>query len=437
MKHPAYSRPPTQHVPLLGRRRLLRVGGAAALAGAMSWVPAAARAQAGQGAAYEIRFSPLVRHGALGFVAQDLSVARNDPADPNGDLGTYVQRALQSFAAKRGHMPETELDRVVAMADWIADNMRHPAFYPEDPDLPRLYATQPHARYGTLANEPVRLLNFTLAHDPEIAATWPAPQCTQQHFALAGLLNYLGLHARLVEVEGHTGLEYYSFELYKWIWLDATHNEHYIDENGASLGVIELNQRTLFGGIERVRPVKHGYPTERYPFYTYLRSRPHGFRQYAAMRYMNIFGGKGSQLSLYDTVVYSPVPPPTYQPLPGEVLNFDRLPEYPGWYEWPKTDSAESLDVPLGRVSIFEGLEPTEAGLALRLRSYLPFTQRFQLNLKDRSAHWETVQTITKAANGATTSDPIVIPWGSGAVQIRAVDNVHNVSLPVALTLRA
>jgi hypothetical protein len=394
----------------------------------------AARAQSSR-AAYEITFSPLARTGSMGFLAQDLAEARNDPADPGSDLPKYVSRALQAFAQSRGRAPEQELDRIVAVVDWVAATLRHPAFYPEDPGLPRSYPLAPSTRYDTLSYEPVRIINYTLQFDPARPESWPSPQCTQQNLAAAGMLNVLGLHARLVDVEGHTGLEVYSFVHYKWIWVDATFNEHYVDADGMPLGVMELNRLTLEGGIEGVRAVKHGYPTAQFAANTYLRLYPHGFRQYAVTRNMRIFGGKGLQISKFDTVVFSPMAPASYRPLPGEVPNYESDPSSGGWYFWPKTDNPESLDFPLGRLAVFDGVVPTEDGLSLRLRSFLPYTTRFQIRFGDQPDHWTTVAEVASPSAEPALSEPIVVPWGAGAVSIRAVDNVRNVSLPLVLQL--
>lgn len=389
----------------------------------------------GSSSSYEVRFSPLAAVGTVGFVAQDLAEAMNDPVDPAGDLRAHVGRALEAFTLAHGRPPASDLDKAIAVVDWVSSKLRHPAFYPEDPGLARLYPLTSSPRYDTFGREPVRILNYTLSFDPADAANWPSPQCTQQNLAAAGMLNVLGMHARLVDVEGHTGLEYYSFTHYKWIWIDATYNEHYVLPDGSPLGVLDLNRLTLYGGIESVRPVKHSYPTATYPVNTYLYARPHGFRQYAPTRNMRIFGGKGWQLSRFDTVVYSPVPPAGYQPLPGEVLNYDRDPASGGWYQWPKTDNPESLDVPLGRVSIFDGITPTEAGITFRLRSYMPYTTRFQIQYGEPSGPWTTIEWIENPSDGPALSAPVVVPWASGTVSVRAVDNVMNVSLPVMLAL--
>lgn len=400
-----------------------------------AWLVAApAQSQALRGS-YEIKFSPLAGVGTVGFVAQDLAEAMNDPADPAGDLRVHVSRALAAFSRSGRPPPTTELDKVVAVVDWVASTLRHPAFYPEDPGLARTYPLSGSPVYDTLGLEPVRIINYTLSFDPAQADKWPSPQCTQQNLAVAGMLNVLGLHARLVEVEGHTGLEYYSFTHYKWIWIDATYNEHYVLADGTPLGVLDLNRLTLHGGIENVLAVKHGYPSATYPANTYLRARPHGFRQYAPTRYMSIFGGKGWRLSAFDTIVYSPTPPQGYQPLPGEVLHFDRDPASGGWYVWPKTDNPESLDAPLGRLTIFDGITPTEAGIRFTLRSYLPYTRGFQVMYGHQPESWSMIDVVAQPSNGPVLSASLLVPWGSGTVSVRAVDNVNNVGLPLVLEL--
>lgn len=401
-----------------------------------AWLPVGPAHAQSASSSYEISFSPLARIGALGFEAQDLSEAMNDPADPGADLSKVVNRALSAFERSRGRAAASDLDKAVAVTDWVAATLRHPAFYPEDPGLPRLYSDTPSPRYATLGHEPVRIVNYTLSFDPDDAGNWPSPQCTQQNVVVAGMLNVLGLHGRLVDVEGHTGLEFYSFSHHKWIWIDATYNEHYVLPDGTPLGVRDLNRLTLHGGIESVVPVKHGYPTAAFRSNTYLWARPHGFRQYAVTLYMRNFGGKGWQLSKFDTVVYSPAPPASYRPLPGEVLNFDQDPQSGGWYVWPKTNDAESLDYPLDRVAIFDGVTPTAAGLVFTLRSYLPYTARFQIRYGDPAQPWTTIEVVPGPSSRPVLSSPVTVPWGSGTVSVRAVDNVRNVTLPLVLELK-
>jgi hypothetical protein len=416
-----------------GRRAVVFGAAWVSLSPAMGLLPTA-RAQSASHS-YAISFSPLARAGALGFEAQDLSEAMNDPADPGADLQKVVNRALSAFAHSRGRAAASDLDKAVAVADWVAATLRHPAFHPEDPGLPRVYPDTPSPRYETLGHEPVRIVNHTLSFDPDDAANWPSPQCTQQNIVVAGMLNVLGLHARLVDVEGHTGLEFYSFSHHKWIWVDATYNEHYVLPDGTPLGVRDLNRLTLHGGIESVVPVKHGYPTAAFRSNTYLWARPHGFRQYAVTLYMRIFGGKGWQLSRFDTVVYSPTPPASYRPLPGEILNFDRDPQSGGWYRWPRTVDPESLDYPLDRVAIFDGVTPTAAGVVFTLRSYLPYTARFQIRYGDPAQPWSTTEAVPSPSSRPVLSAPVTVPWGNGTVSVRAVDNVRNVTLPLVLDL--
>jgi hypothetical protein len=78
-------------------------------------------------ASYSIRYSPLARSGALGFVAQNLAIARTDPADPDRNLQIYVGRALARFRERNGRDPANDVERAMAVVDWVATVMRHPA----------------------------------------------------------------------------------------------------------------------------------------------------------------------------------------------------------------------------------------------------------------------------------------------------------------------
>src|SRR6185437_15296706 len=315
-------------------------------------VCAAADAQVPRSPTFSVTHNSNPGTGVLPFKAQDLSIAKNDPMDWGNDLKYYRACVLWQFMSKNGgRMPSDDLETAVAVVDFVSLYMRHPAFYPENPYLPRTYSIISNPKYDTIYGEAVRLLNFTLSHDPNDATNWPSPQCTQQNQAAAGLMNVFGLHARLCDVEGHTSLEYYSFKYHKWIWCDSTFNEHYVlpqpDGSRLPLGARDLNRLTLNGGIESVEVVKHGYPSATYPENTYLKLHPHGFRQYAPTLYMRNFDGQGLYLSRFDTMVYSPTPPSSYVPLPGEMINFDRSPDSGGWFFWPKTSLPGTIDIPL------------------------------------------------------------------------------------------
>ena len=375
------------------------------------------------------------------FMAQDLSVARHDPSDPNGDMAVHAWYVLKQFRDKHhGRSPQTDLEYAVAVTDWVSSNLRHPAFYPEDPYAPRFYHRMTEdPKYLTLNWEPVRIINYTLKFNPDDPVNWPSPQCTEQNFAAAGLLNYFGLHARMVDVEGHSGLEYYSFQYHKWVWCDSTFNEHYTFVGGdIPLGVIELNELTLQGLTHQVSVVKHGYPTSAYSENTYILRCPHGFRQYATTLYMNLFNKQGAGMRRTDIVVYSPDPPSTYTPLPDEVTHYEESRDSGGWYYWSETNDAGSVDIPLDALSISGPIswDLVTRRAFLSVTSYLPYTSRFE-QWSEASRTWITVARVAVPASRAQTSPQLTFALGYGTytVRLRAVDNVGNKTQEVSFVI--
>ncbi|HWX03207.1 hypothetical protein [Collimonas sp.] len=388
--------------------------------------------------------NPVVPHGTQSYavttqnelpryvqpmVAQDLSIARSDPTN---DFSVYKAAVFQQWTSKHGRTPTGDFEIAQAVVDWIASNLRHPAFWPEDPSLPRFYAQYTgDPMYATLADEPLRILNYTMSHDPNNAKTWPSPLCTYQNEAAAGILNYLGLHARLVDVEGHTGLEYFSPTFHKWIWMDSTFNEHYLQtlSNGTTvpLGVRELNALTLAGQLSTVSAVKHGVPSAKFPVNTYIIAHPHGFREYAVTTNMNLFAGAGKNRQRWDTFVFSPEPPATYVRLPGEVIHFDQQASSNGFYYWPIVDSSRLLDYPLDSIAIATPPVANGAnGLTVKIISFLPYTTSFDVSRTVSGGAWTQQQQISQPSNLPATSQEIRLDWGSGTWQLRGRDAVGN-----------
>jgi hypothetical protein len=87
-------------------------------------------------------------------------------------------------------------------------------------------------------------------------------------------------------------------------------------------------------------------------------------------------------------------------------------------------------------VAIFDGVTPTAAGLVFTLRSYLPYTARFQIRYGDPAQPWTTIEVVPGPSSRPVLSSPVTVPWGSGTVSVRAVDNVRNVTLPLVLELK-
>jgi hypothetical protein len=269
-----------------------------------------------------------------------------------------------------------------------------------------------------------------MQHDPSDPVNWPSPFCTQQNFAAAGILNYFGLHARIVSVEGHDGLEYYSFLYHKWVWCDSTFNEHYLRAGSdVPLGVRELNQMTMESQTDQVIPVKHGYPTSLYPENTYIYLHPHGFRQYDTVLYMHTFDGNGYWMTRMNFIDYSPDPPPTYVPLPGEIVHLEDVVGMPGWWYWPETNDPDSTDIPLDALTVAGPVQLDFANscFSLSLTSYLPYTVRFE-EWSDATQSWSTISTVAVPASAPQTSPVIRLSFGIGTQipRFRAVDDVGN-----------
>lgn len=389
---------------------------------------------------------------AAPFYAQDLAVAKAD-----AQMNTYVAQAMAQFQAKQGRSPESELERAAATADWVSNNLRHPSFWPENPWAPRLY-TGPAYNYDALYSDPLKIIQAALAVDPADGANYHWALCTHQNFALAGLLNAQGLHARVVSVAGHDGLEYFSFQFHKWVWMDATFNEHFVLRNTSTgvetpLGAAELNAMTLNGTLTQVLTVKHGVPSASFPGGSYLQVQPHGFRQYAVHNFMSIYNGNGLNATRADTVVYVPPIPPSYQPIPGEVVLLsdpNNCADFSSpsctfgaaWTLWPQTDSSDILNPRLddfyAAVQTHEG-EPESPATQdryaqIKMRSALPYTQYFQAR-NDSDTTWTNVATVSVPS---TLPQTVVMAfyysaWGVGSakVHLRAMDTFGNVTKEV------
>lgn len=395
--------------------RLLRL---LAVVGAGLALSPAARAQRNWPSFDVIQQTP-VPVGLVPFQAQDLVFARREPT---AIMPVYAWQVREQFREKYGRDPVTDLEIASAIVDWVSTKLRHPFFYPDDPYQPRFYqnlAGDP--AYATMVLDPVRILDFTMAFDPDDPVTWPSPLCSYQNAAAAGLLNYFGLHARLVDVDGHTSLEYFSFSEHRWIWMDATFNEHFItvQPGGAEvpLGVKELHALAIAGQSSTALPVKHGYPSARWPDYTYLGARPDGFLRYAPTTYMRNYDGGGAALRRYHTVAYVPPLPP----------GLDPLPEDGGWLYWPRVFDGALLDYPVDGIALDASPTWDPVSYIMVVRSYLPFTTAFEL-FDASSQTWVTRQSIAVPTSDSTTSEPIRVWWGSGLVRARARDGRGNVT---------
>ncbi len=385
---------------------------------------------------YEILSNSTVPTGIRTFHAQDLAVAREDPT---GVLRMAYEGALNRFAEKHGRGPQDDLETAVAICDWVAYNLRHPHFYPEDPSLPRFYANlAPDPQYGSYYWDPAKIIAYTLRFDRNDPVSWPSPFCTQQNFAAAGIMNYAGLHARLCYVEGHDGLEYYSWKHKKWIWCDSTFNEHFVlplsDGTIRPLGAKELQELTLLGGIEKVQTVKHGYPDGTYPDYNYLGVHQHGFRRYAPFFYMRTLNGGGSNVGSPHIFASCLPVPKSYLPATNEFVQLEKDPNSVfsrlSCFQDPRV-----LDVPLNALTLGDTVSPQRDVLVINLRAWLPHAALFEVQYGD-GAPWQSLEIIPNPIGTAKTSSSFAVPWSAGVVNFRAMDKVGNNSETLAIQLK-
>ena len=384
---------------------------------------------------HKILTTNIVLAGIREFHSQDVSAAREDPT---GTLRMAYEGALARFAEKHGREPQDDLETAAAICDWVAFHLRHPYFYPEDFSLPRIYPQTLGPAYGAFYGDPAKIISYTLSFDPDDAENWPSPFCTQQTFAAAGIMNYAGLHARLCYVEGHDGLEYYSWKYKKWIWCEATFNEHFVlprpDGTFEPLGARELQELTLFGGIDKVQMVKHGYPDGTIPNYNYLYHHPRGFRRYAPFSYMKTLNGGGRFIS--SALIFTsclPIPE-TYVPAAGEIA-MSELDPTSVFSRLSCVQDPLVLDVPLDALTLGDNVSAQRDALVINLRTWLPHAVRFEVQYGD-GAPWQTLEVIPIPIDVPKTSSILSLPWSSGVVNFRAIDNIGNTSETLTILLK-
>jgi hypothetical protein len=384
---------------------------------------------------YKIIATSKVQTEFQDFHAQDLLAVRKEPT---GTLRTAYEASIAQFTEKHGREPQDDLETAVAICDWVSYNLRHPHFYPEDPTLPRFYRPSPDPKYSAFYWDPAKIISYTLNFDPADAENWPSPFCTQQNFAAAGIMNYAGLHARLCYVEGHDGLEYYSWKYKKWIWCDSTFNEHFVlphsDGTFEPLGAKELQKLTLFGGIEKVQMVKHGYPDRTIPIFNYLGSHPHGFRRYAPFFFMKTLNGGGSNLSSAYMFSSCILIPDTYVPAANEFVQLELDPTSV-FSRLSCVKDPTVLDAPLDALTLGDFVSPRRDGLMVNLRTWLPHAVQFEVQHGD-SASWQPLEEIPQLIGTGKTSSSFFFPWSSGVLRFRTIDGVGNTSESLTILLK-
>ena len=341
----------------------------------------------------------------------------------------FAQKALDRFRERFGHAPANDLQQAVAVADWVATVMKHPAYWPKDPVAPR-YNPLHDGVYNDLQPDPWKMLDYTLRFDPADAESWPSPQCGHQNRVVIGLLNALGLYGRVVVLQLHTGLEFFSFRLHKWVYLDATHNEHYVLRAAAGAGPVPLNAAELHGltlahRLGEVAVVKHGYPGADV---VYLALNPQGFLRYAVPMDMKQYGAEGKAKGGPENflMVAEDLPRPATHAL-WSAQDPNHAATEPTWFQFSGVRDPALASPVLDALGLEGGVAVDGAGVHFTLRSALPYTVAFQRFLPAGRA-WSPLGTV--AAPGALPAQSAVLNLspGAGTVRLRAVDTAGNAS---------
>ena len=342
-------------------------------------------------------------------------------------MRAYAETALEAYTRKHGHVPVDDLQVAVAMADWVAVTMKHPSYYPVDPALPR-YNPLHDANYNSISPDPLKMLEYTLRFDPADAENWPSPQCGHQNRVVIGLLNSMGIHGRLVALQLHTGLEFFSFRLHKWVYIDATHNEHYVLHDpeggpGMPLNASEIHALTLARRLGAVDVVKHGYPGKDI---VYLALQPQGFLRFAVPMFMKQYGAAGRAVGgneNYIMVSEDWLKPGVDQFWSPEDPNHEKT--EPAWFALSGVRDSSLVNAALDSLGTVSAVVSDGTGVHFRLRSGLPYTAAFERYIPGSKA-WVSEQSVPESRPTPTESLPIDLLPGTGTVRFRAVDDAGN-----------
>lgn len=372
--------------------------------------------------AFEVVRNSKVSYPLFPYFPEDLAPL-HVKGNPANRLDKHIRAALSRYSSHFKKQPGDDLEMAVAITDWVAATMLHPSFYPSFDSPDKIYAPTPHPFFMTNPSA-VEQLEFVLKFDPADAKNWPSPFCDHQNTVAAAMLNYLGIHAQKVNVSDHSGLQFYSRQLHKWIWCEATFNEHYIleepDGSIVPLGVKDLHRLTVSGDLDQVRVVKHGYPTV-----TYLDIQPDGFKRYMTFNVTWPFTKAGHPEDIPVWVMVSDGPP-----LKRADEKWSPLAQVPfiipsAWLDAPTCHDPELNDTELDALGLIGPIRHLDDGVEFSLRSLLPFTEFFEMS-SSMNNRWIPFQHKGRPTALPTDSTPIHLTWPAGTVRIRAVDTVGN-----------
>lgn len=210
-----------------------------------------------------------------------------DNRDPGFDID--VARALQRYRTLKGRDAKTLFEKVQAAADYVSNMAKHPYTHNLGKELsdPRTWEYRDWP--GKLAelsreNQQWNGLEWIPAEGKTLDDV-PAIECSFQDFILGGLVNALGTQWMLIGIAHHDAFTYYDNELGKWVYIDATYNEHYrsplsAPDNYVPLSPLELRQMNLAGDNSMIA-VREPYQSRRiepeYILLPYVQMNPLGF----------------------------------------------------------------------------------------------------------------------------------------------------------------
>lgn len=311
----------------------------------------------------------------------------------------------------------------MAITDWVAATMLHPSFYPSFGAKEKYYPNAPSAFLMTYPSA-IDTLEYILKFNPRDRKQWPSPYCDHQNNVVGGLLSLAGLYSQTVGVSGHTGLQFFSWDYGKWIWCEATFNEHYLlvepGRQPLPLGVMDLHNLTNSKQLDKVRVVKHGYPDT-----VYLNTAPDGFRRFVTYQTPWFSTKTALPAEVPRWAVVSLDPPltsatdkwvPGASPgalVPPDILNAGMVHDPSASYQ--KLD-AIGLSSPIAKL---------DEGIRFSLRTLLPYTASFEIT-RGLGDQWIPMEATPKPGFLPAETRPITLTWDSGLVRIRAVDTFGN-----------
>lgn len=210
-----------------------------------------------------------------------------DDLDPAFDLD--LARALERYRALHGREAKTLFEKVQAAADYVSNMAKHPYRH----NLGNEYSDPRAWEYKDL---PGKLAELSRENQQWNGVEWvpaagktlndvPAIECSFQDLILGGLVNALGAQWMLVGITYHDAFAYYDNELGKWVYIEATFNEHYRSAQSTLDDYVPLSPRELremnLAGDNSMVPVRAPYQPERieleYSLYPYAEMHPLGF----------------------------------------------------------------------------------------------------------------------------------------------------------------